>query len=96
MESIRSPWVVGVGAALVDLLLEEDDQFVAKMGSPKGGMTLVELPHLPVPAGPSHQVPVRPPLRPTARMAPPSGSGTVIERSRGKVTVTAVPTPFVL
>ncbi len=43
MEAIRSPWVVGVGAALVDLLLEEDDQFVAKMGSPKGGMTLVEL-----------------------------------------------------
>jgi sugar/nucleoside kinase (ribokinase family) len=44
MESLRSPWVVGVGAALVDLLVEEKDQFVAAMGSPKGGMTLVELP----------------------------------------------------
>lgn len=44
MESLRSQWVVGVGAALVDLLVEEQDHFVAAMGSPKGGMTLVELP----------------------------------------------------
>ncbi len=34
--------VVGVGAALVDLLIEEGDAFVAGMGSPKGGMTLVD------------------------------------------------------
>lgn len=33
--------VVGVGAALVDLLIEESDAFIEKMGSPKGGMTLV-------------------------------------------------------
>ncbi len=44
MESVRGRYVVGVGAALVDLLIEEADQFVAGMGSPKGGMTLVELP----------------------------------------------------
>lgn len=44
MESVRGRYVVGVGAALVDLLIEEADQFVAAMGSPKGGMTLVELP----------------------------------------------------
>lgn len=44
MESVRGRYVVGVGAALVDLLIEEADQFVANMGSPKGGMTLVELP----------------------------------------------------
>lgn len=37
-------YVVGVGAALVDLLVEEEDPFVARMGSDKGGMTLVELP----------------------------------------------------
>ena len=37
------PYVVGVGAALVDLLVEEEDHFVARMGSDKGGMTLVEL-----------------------------------------------------
>jgi sugar/nucleoside kinase (ribokinase family) len=40
----QGPWVAGVGAALVDLLVEESDQFVASMGSAKGGMTLVELP----------------------------------------------------
>jgi hypothetical protein len=36
--------------------------------------------------------------RPPARMAPPTGSGMGIdcERSRGKFTVTVVPTPFVL
>ncbi len=43
MSSDRNPWVAGVGAALVDLLVEEQDQFVARMGSAKGGMTLVEL-----------------------------------------------------
>jgi len=43
MESVRGRYVVGVGAALVDLLVEEADQFVAAMGAPKGGMTLVEL-----------------------------------------------------
>lgn len=46
MESLRSPWVVGVGAALVDLLVEEQDHFVTAMGSAKGGMTLVELPSI--------------------------------------------------
>jgi sugar/nucleoside kinase (ribokinase family) len=40
----QGPWVAGVGAALVDLLVEESDRFVASMGSDKGGMTLVELP----------------------------------------------------
>ncbi|HLP42508.1 MAG TPA: adenosine kinase [Fibrobacteria bacterium] len=38
------PYVVGVGAALVDLLVEEEDHFVQRLGSAKGGMTLVELP----------------------------------------------------
>ncbi len=33
---------VGVGAALVDLLIEEDDAFVGRLGSAKGGMTLVK------------------------------------------------------
>jgi sugar/nucleoside kinase (ribokinase family) len=46
MESVRGRYVVGVGAALVDLLIEESDPFVARMGSPKGGMTLVELDHI--------------------------------------------------
>lgn len=44
MSGNTRPYVVGVGAALVDLLLEEEDHFVAGMGSQKGGMTLVELP----------------------------------------------------
>jgi sugar/nucleoside kinase (ribokinase family) len=39
----RNGVVAGVGAALVDLLVEEDDPFVARLGAPKGGMTLVEL-----------------------------------------------------
>lgn len=43
MENGRNAIVVGVGAALVDLLIEESDAFVAGMGSEKGGMTLVEL-----------------------------------------------------
>jgi sugar/nucleoside kinase (ribokinase family) len=41
---MQGAYVVGVGAALVDLLVEEEDAFVARMGSEKGGMTLVELP----------------------------------------------------
>ncbi|MDB5104059.1 MAG: PfkB family carbohydrate kinase [Fibrobacteres bacterium] len=43
MNNGQGPWVAGVGAALVDLLVEETDQFVSGMGSDKGGMTLVEL-----------------------------------------------------
>jgi sugar/nucleoside kinase (ribokinase family) len=43
MNSDRNPWVAGVGAALVDLLVEEEDGFIARLGSEKGGMTLVEL-----------------------------------------------------
>ncbi|HKP97131.1 MAG TPA: adenosine kinase [Fibrobacteria bacterium] len=43
MNNGRGPWVAGVGAALVDLLVEEEDQFIARLGSDKGGMTLVEL-----------------------------------------------------
>lgn len=43
MENGRGPWVAGVGAALVDLLVEEEDQFISRLGSDKGGMTLVEL-----------------------------------------------------
>ena len=33
---------VGVGAALVDLLIEEEDEFLSGMGAEKGGMTLVD------------------------------------------------------
>lgn len=36
------PLTVGVGAALVDLLLEEKDAFLSDLGAEKGGMTLVE------------------------------------------------------
>src|SRR5690606_12550193 len=36
--------IVGVGAALMDLLVEEKDEFVGRMGAEKGGMTLVESP----------------------------------------------------
>jgi sugar/nucleoside kinase (ribokinase family) len=43
MNSGHGPYIAGVGAALVDLLVEESDRFVAGMGSDKGGMTLVEL-----------------------------------------------------
>src|SRR5687767_11336975 len=43
MNSGHGPYIAGVGAALVDLLVEESNAFVAAMGSDKGGMTLVEL-----------------------------------------------------
>jgi len=33
--------VAGIGSALVDILIHEDDDFLAKMGAAKGGMTLV-------------------------------------------------------
>lgn len=42
----ESALTVGVGAALVDLLLEESDAFVNSLGSAKGGMTLVERSHI--------------------------------------------------
>lgn len=38
--------VLGVGAALVDLLVSVDDEWILKAGSPKGGMTLVDFPKL--------------------------------------------------
>jgi sugar/nucleoside kinase (ribokinase family) len=34
--------IVGVGSALVDILIHEDDEFIAKTGAEKGGMTLVD------------------------------------------------------
>ncbi|MCD6023152.1 MAG: adenosine kinase [Fibrobacteria bacterium] len=40
----QSPITVGVGAALMDLLLEEKDDFLNRMGAAKGGMTLVDAP----------------------------------------------------
>lgn len=40
----QSPVTVGVGAALMDLLLEENDGFLSRMGAEKGGMTLVDAP----------------------------------------------------
>ncbi len=40
----QGPVTVGVGAALMDLLLEEKDDFLSKLGAEKGGMTLVEAP----------------------------------------------------
>lgn len=38
--------VLGVGAALVDLLIEIDDAWIAAQGEPKGGMTLVDWPRM--------------------------------------------------
>ncbi|MBF0432868.1 MAG: adenosine kinase [Fibrobacteria bacterium] len=35
--------VAGAGSALVDLLIEENDDYITSMGAEKGGMTLVEL-----------------------------------------------------
>jgi sugar/nucleoside kinase (ribokinase family) len=43
MHNGKNDLVVGVGAALVDLLVEESDAFIGRLGSEKGGMTLVEL-----------------------------------------------------
>jgi len=40
----QGPVIVGVGAALMDLLVEENDDFLGRMGAEKGGMTLVEAP----------------------------------------------------
>ena len=34
--------IVGIGSALVDILIHEDDEFIDKTGEAKGGMTLVE------------------------------------------------------
>jgi sugar/nucleoside kinase (ribokinase family) len=34
--------IVGIGSALVDLLIHEEDEFIAKTGADKGGMTLVD------------------------------------------------------
>ncbi len=44
--NLSSDLVVGAGAALVDLILEESDDFLKQMGSEKGGMTLVEKEHI--------------------------------------------------
>ena len=34
--------IVGIGSALVDILVHEDDKFIEKTGAAKGGMTLVD------------------------------------------------------
>lgn len=34
--------IIGLGSALVDILVNENDDFLDEMGSPKGGMTLVD------------------------------------------------------
>ena len=34
--------IAGIGSALVDILLLEDEEFLASSGAQKGGMTLVE------------------------------------------------------
>nr|WP_155314309.1 adenosine kinase [Desulfosarcina ovata] len=38
--------IVGLGSALVDVLVNESDDFIRKIGVEKGGMTLVDLPTL--------------------------------------------------
>lgn len=38
--------ITGIGSALVDLLLQENDAFVAGLGAEKGGMTLVDHPFI--------------------------------------------------
>ncbi len=38
--------IIGLGAALMDILVHESDAFIDKIGFPKGGMTLVDLPVL--------------------------------------------------
>jgi sugar/nucleoside kinase (ribokinase family) len=45
------PLIVGAGSPLVDLLVEEDDAFLARLGSPKGGMTLVDSAHIEIAVG---------------------------------------------
>ncbi len=40
----QGPVTVGAGAALMDLLLEEKDEYLGRLGAEKGGMTLVEAP----------------------------------------------------
>ena len=34
--------IVGIGSALIDILIHEDDQFLAETGAAKAGMTLVD------------------------------------------------------
>jgi sugar/nucleoside kinase (ribokinase family) len=38
--------IVGLGSALVDILVHESDDFVRRIGAKKGGMTLVDMPAL--------------------------------------------------
>ena len=38
--------IVGLGSALVDILVHESDDFVNRIGYPKGGMTLVDMEEL--------------------------------------------------
>lgn len=44
MNSIKNDrqLIVGIGSALVDILIHEDDKFIEKTGAGKGGMTLVD------------------------------------------------------
>ncbi|MGL1901560.1 MAG: adenosine kinase [Fibrobacterales bacterium] len=38
-----SKTILGIGAALIDLLIQESDSYLESLGSPKGGMTLVDV-----------------------------------------------------
>ncbi len=39
---MEKKYIVGIGSALVDLLIEENDDFITKLGAEKGGMTYQE------------------------------------------------------
>ena len=39
---LKGDRITGIGSALVDLLIHEDDLFLTALGKEKGGMTLVE------------------------------------------------------
>ena len=42
MQTEKTEKITGIGSALVDILINESDQFLAEAGKDKGGMTLVE------------------------------------------------------
>ena len=42
----RKKRIVGLGSALIDILVDESDEFIRRIGVEKGGMTLVDMPDL--------------------------------------------------
>ena len=79
--------IVGIGSALVDILIHEDDKFIEKTDAVKGGMTLVDSSWIErtLAAGSSASANWAARLALSASVEPTSGAGSIKMTSNNKM-----------